>query len=222
METGDFAIIFPDTIHHYQVFDSGKCTAMHIMISPGLCSGYEQTLQQYCPNNPVIPAKKLHKDIPYALENLQKHCKGTEQHTLYLAYTQIILARNLPYYQLVDKKALGSDDIVYKTVTYIAEHFRESVTLTSMASDLGYSPYALSRVFSGTFHRNFNQYLNETRVEYAQALLLYTNQTITEVLENSGFESQRTFNRVFKEKYRMSPREYRCLHKNVDSAEIPL
>lgn len=112
-----------------------------------------------------------------------------------------------------------SDDIIYRTVTYIAEHFRESVTLTSMASDLGYSPYALSRVFSGTFHRNFNQYLNETRVEYAQALLLYTNQTITEVLENSGFESQRTFNRVFKEKYRMSPREYRSLHKNVDSAE---
>ena len=66
---------------------------------------------------------------------------------------------------------------------------------------------------TSTFHRNFNQYLNETRVEYAHALLLYTNQTIMEVLENSGFESQRTFNRVFKEKYRISPREYRRLHK---------
>ena len=146
METGDFAIIFPDTIHHYQVFDTTKCTAMHVMVSPVLCSGYEQTLQQFCPDNPVIPAKKLHKDIPYALENLRKFCKGSEQHTLYFAYTQIIFARSLPLYRLVDKNTQGNDDIIYNTVTYIAKHFRESVTLTSMASDLGYSPYALSWV----------------------------------------------------------------------------
>ena len=29
----------------------------------------------------------------------------------------------------------------------------------------------------------------------------------------SGFESQRTFNRVFRERYRMTPREYRTLYK---------
>ena len=28
-----------------------------------------------------------------------------------------------------------------------------------------------------------------------------------------GFESQRTFNRVFRERYRMTPREYRTLYK---------
>lgn len=28
-----------------------------------------------------------------------------------------------------------------------------------------------------------------------------------------GFESQRTFNRVFRERYRMTPREYRILYK---------
>ena len=78
-----------------------------------------------------------------------------------------------------------------------------------MAADLGFSPYTLSRVFSGTFHKNFNQYLNEVRLEYACSLLLYTNQTITDVFMNAGFESQRTFNRVFNEQFHMSPREYR-------------
>ena len=39
--------------------------------------------------------------------------------------------------------------------------------------------------------------------------ILYTNQTITDVYMNAGFESQRTFNRVFLEEYHMSPREYR-------------
>lgn len=84
-----------------------------------------------------------------------------------------------------------------------------------MANDLGYSPYTLSRVFSGTFHKNFNQYLNEVRLEYTCSLLLYTNQTITDVYMNAGFESQRTFNRVFSERFRMSPREYR--HENRSS-----
>ncbi len=87
--------------------------------------------------------------------------------------------------------------------------FKESVTLSCMAHDLGCSPYVLSRVFSGTFHRNFNQYLNSVRLDYACALLKHTSQPITEILLNSGFESQRTFNRVFREFYHMSPREYR-------------
>ena len=84
-----------------------------------------------------------------------------------------------------------------------------------MATDLGFSPYTLSRVFSGTFHKNFNQYLNEVRLEYACSLLLYTDQTITDVFMNAGFESQRTFNRVFSEKFHMSPREYRNSNRSM-------
>lgn len=220
MEKGDFAIIFPELIHHYQVFDSGKCTATHIMISSSLGGSYINTLQQYCPQNPVIKAENLHNDVLYALKSLSKHCFCAEQHTLYLAYTQIILARCLPLFQLVEKETVGSNDIIYRTVSYISQHFRETVTLTKMASDLGYSPYVLSRVFSNTFHRNFNQYLNDVRNEYACTLLIYTNMSITEIYENAGFESQRTFNRVFKDSYRMSPREYRNKYQGIETEEV--
>ena len=40
----------------------------------------------------------------------------------------------------------------------MATHFTEDISLTKMAQDLGYSPFALSRVFSQTFHTNFNRY----------------------------------------------------------------
>ena len=36
-----------------------------------------------------------------------------------------------------------------------------------MAKDLGVSKYVLSRLFSKIFHRNFNQYLNDARLNYA-------------------------------------------------------
>jgi AraC-like DNA-binding protein len=78
-----------------------------------------------------------------------------------------------------------------------------------MAHDLFVSPFALSRVCSGTFHTNFNKYLNNTRLEYVRYLLEYTDQSITEAYENAGFGSQRTFNRAFREHFRMTPKQFR-------------
>lgn len=214
MEKHDFGIVFPEMIHHYQVFDTGECRALYLLASVALFGGYGQTLQQLCPKVPVIKAECVHKDIPYAMGSLlEVSDKISQSHTLWQAFMQIILARAIPQFQLLEKDSMGSDDIVYRTVTYIAGHFTEELTLTQVAEALGYSQYVLSRVFSGTFHMNFNSYLNQVRLEYACGILKYTNQTITEAYENSGFGSQRTFNRVFFERYRMSPRDYRKMIK---------
>ena len=82
-------------------------------------------------------------------------------------------------------------------------------SLEEMAKDLGVSKYVLSRLFSKTFHRNFNQYLNDARLNYACHRLENTSDSITNICLDSGFESQRTFNRVFKERYKISPSDYR-------------
>lgn len=209
MEKGDFGIVFPDLIHHNQVFDTRKCTAYYLIFAPSLCGPYQEMMQEYCPKQPVIPKSFVHPDVTAAFKSLFHYPAKEQQEVIQQAWIQLILARTLPLYEMIDKKTVGSHDIVYETVSYISRHFREPVSLTQMAKDLGYSPYALSRVFSGTFHRNFNQYINETRLDYACNLLQYTDQPVTEVSEASGFESLRTFNRVFKDRYRMTPREYR-------------
>lgn len=135
MEKHAFAIVFPELIHHYQVFDSDACHAVYLLAAPSLSGGFLRTLQNLAPDTP-------HREV------------------LWLAYTQMILARTLPYFEMIEKSSVGSDDIIYRTVAYMAAHFREDLSLTQMAEDLGYSPYALSRVFSSTFHCNFNTYLN--------------------------------------------------------------
>ena len=53
------------------------------------------------------------------------------------------------------------------------------------------------------------QYINEHRLNYASAMLECSNEDITSIYLDAGFESQRTFNRVFKDRFRMTPREYR-------------
>ena len=158
MDQGDIGFIFPNIIHHYQVFSCQHNQAIYLNASP---------------------------------------------------FLQIILARCIPKFQLVEKGSVGSTDLIYRTVSYVSGNFKHSITLESMARNLGVSKYVLSRIFSKTFHKNFNQYLNDARLGYACQRLENTNDTITELCLDSGFKSLRTFNRAFKEKFKTSPSEYR-------------
>lgn len=220
MEKGDFAIMFPGQIHHSQVFDAERGQSMYLIASPNYAELYRNLLLNYIPEQPIISADKLHKDVYYCMNGIYEEIKSEQPdfdfgtHAIYQSYIHLILARILPLLSLKERNNKDDGDLIYRTVTYIAKHFTEPVTLNSMAKDMYVSPYALSRIFSGTFHTNFNRYLNETRLEYALNLLRYTDQTITEVYENSGFESQRTFNRFFSERMHMSPHVYRNQIKN--------
>ena len=174
MDEGDFAIVFPNVIHHYQVFDEKE---------------------------------NVPPDVVHAIKFLMQNPECTP--ILAQAYAQIILAYVFTEIPMIDKKSLGSNDLIYNSVEYIAKNFRDEISLEKMAFDLGISKYVLSRMFAKTFHCNFSKYLNGVRLNYAVGALENTQDTITNICLECGFESQRTFNRVFKERYKITPREYR-------------
>ena len=207
MEEGDIGIIFPHLIHHYQVLSRDFCEAVYIN-APGFIVGkFEEVLKTKTPVCPVLKASELSSEVKRAIETMME--TDYQELLVVQAYLQIILARCIPLFTLENKRNVGSDDIIYRTVSYVAANFKEAFSLEDMARDLGVSKFNLSRVFSKTFHSNFNQYINEIRLRYACSRLENTNDTITEICLDSGFESQRTFNRVFKERYKVSPSEYR-------------
>jgi len=149
----------------------------------------------------------VHQDIinsVQALTNLDSYSSLIVQ-----AHIQVILAHVFSDMEMVDKDMIGGNDIIYNVVEYVAKNFREQICLDKMAFDLGISKYVLSRVFAKTFHCNFNKYVNGVRLNYAVSVLENTYETITNICLDAGFESQRTFNRAFKERYKMTPREYR-------------
>lgn len=224
MKEGDLAIIFPNLIHHYQVFQAGDNRHIALLASPSYFGVYEETLQTYRPQNPVIPGTKLHPDVTYAFQRLMELDSPRHMHVspdfsnkqdamslsaLNHAYVQIIFARTIPLLPLISRTDLKDQDIVYQVVAYVSAHYHENITLTKMAADLGISPFALSRVFSGVFHQNFNRYVNDVRLEHVAALLTESTDPITDICLDCGFQSQATFNRVFQTKYHMTPRQYR-------------
>lgn len=207
MDEGDFAIVFPNVIHHYQVFRKEENKVIYLYLEPSMSPVYYKDLQTYSPKNPVVKKEKVHPDVVNSVKFL---ASVTECSPLLIqAYIQMILAHVFAEMPMIEKSAVGSDDLIYNAVEYVAKNFREPISLEKMAYDLCVSKYVLSRMFAKTFHCNFSKYVNGVRLNYAVAALENTQDTVTNICLECGFESQRTFNRVFKEKYKITPREYR-------------
>lgn len=49
MEEGDLAVIFPDVIHHYQVFSTGENKAVYLWAKPVLTGQFADIIQNSCP-----------------------------------------------------------------------------------------------------------------------------------------------------------------------------
>ena len=92
---------------------------------------------------------------------------------------------------------------------YLEEHFTEDLSLHTLSKALGYDYEYLSRVFNRTFGIHFRMLLNQYRCERAGNLIRSTDQPLATVAMNSGFQSIRTFNRVFREIMGVSPSDLR-------------
>ena len=79
MDKGDFAVIFPDVIHHYQVFSPGINRGWYLWAGMPLTGQFANTLQKSCPDNPVITSKNLHPDIRNAVKCLYDNKKRKDK-----------------------------------------------------------------------------------------------------------------------------------------------
>jgi transcriptional regulator GlxA family with amidase domain len=94
-------------------------------------------------------------------------------------------------------------------IRYTSENYHQPITLDGLATEVGISKYHLSRIFSTKLNTSFTDYLNSFRIGLAKNLLETSDMDILQICYSCGFESQRTFNRVFKNACGLSPRDFR-------------
>jgi AraC-like DNA-binding protein len=71
----------------------------------------------------------------------------------------------------------------------------------------------IGTAFAGSEHASITDYINLLRLDYARELLTTRpDMTIDEVATASGFAVRRTFSRLFKEKFGLTPTEYRTVY----------
>lgn len=217
---GEVAIIFPNTVHSYLSVDEEnqqEFSAIILISSLKYCGSYAKSLAGFQPSNPILTAELIHKDISFCIYGLYNEIRATKyasySHTCCHAYMELLLSRIMP--ELALNKTILSDqsDLTVRLMSYVQDHFQEPMSLDSLAKKLNVSKYYLSHTFSNKLHTTFPNYINEFRLNHALSMIHLGSNNITEIWTESGFESQRTFNRFFRSQIGLTPTNYIRLRK---------
>lgn len=96
-----------------------------------------------------------------------------------------------------------------KAVTYIEQHFKESIEQRELAELCGMTPFRFSRVFKQIYGVGFLEFVQRKRMEKAESLLNNSEMPITSIAYAVGFQDPSYFARAFKQHFGCSPSEFR-------------
>ena len=124
----------------------------------------------------------------------------------------------------LNKEKVVSDEnkltYINDAISYIQANFNKGITLDATATHLGLS----SAYFSDLFHREmgttFKEYLDDIRFAYVKRLLKFTELSVKEVCLKAGFYDYSNFARRFKNKYLLTPSEYRSSKRDYEGKSI--
>lgn len=121
----------------------------------------------------------------------------------------IAMSIMLPHFVLKNAN-FEKNSAFYGIMDFCTHNFTEQITLDSVAERLHLSKYYVSHLINRKLGQNFNEYINNLRINEACALLRETDKKIAEISEEVGFGTIRSFNRSFKQITDLSPAEYRA------------
>ncbi|MFB5192442.1 AraC family transcriptional regulator [Alicyclobacillus fastidiosus] len=98
---------------------------------------------------------------------------------------------------------------IQRALVYIHENFRENISLERVAQHVQLSPNYFSACFRENVGIQFQKYVQTLRLRFAKSLLSMSDLAITDIVYDSGFNTLTHFERVFRNHYGVSPREFR-------------
>ena len=119
---------------------------------------------------------------------------------------------NAHFYTHTDMPVHLSDDKMDKlklVLNYIEKNFAHAISIEEMAQWCHFSQSHFMKFFKNCTGTSFITYLNDYRLIIAARILKTTTQPVIIVASDCGFDNISYFNRKFKEKYGVSPREFR-------------
>jgi len=102
---------------------------------------------------------------------------------------------------------------VTKIKTYINKHYKENITLEALSALTGMSPCALSHFFKQRTGTTISEVIAEIRLGYAARDLVNTTKNISEICFSCGFNNLSNFNKSFKARKGVTPKEFRQVYK---------
>ena len=211
MKRGDLVFIAPGELHHALYEEGSSCEIVNILFK-----------KEYLPVNNYPELHSFMGSVPalyledfHALLNkmLSESSRIDEYSDSYLSNYLNILLLTLMRHSVMNEEEpdlLNARDADIMLATkYIYKNFQKPLTLEEVSALASLSPTYFSKKFKQITGMGFKEYLNYVRLKHAQAALLTTNNTITDIALEYGFNDSNYFKDLFKKVYGKSPREFR-------------
>ncbi len=153
--------------------------------------------------------------FPVAWEHMQRvaESKGIERMLAFLTFLNALSAHPhkevLSVVKLEQKSGNKNYDRIGEVVDYVVNRYNEKLSVADAAAMAGMSETSFSRNFRNATGNRFIDFVNRVRIGHACVLLLETDQQISSICYDIGFQNLANFNRHFFKLKNMAPRAYR-------------
>lgn len=203
IKPGDLVIIPKETFHQFILRNPGSYWRSCFHFSA--CEGLNELIDACTEDIRILNTPEITKlmiQIPTALD--ESYSKAEQSIYVAALFAQMLLEikRNFKYSVIL--KSRDRDSLIYKTLSYINDNFREHIDIDSIASALSVSSSTLSHRFKDELNISVRKYILRKRMIYAHRLLR-TGVPATEVCEKCGYSDYVAFYRAYKRYYGLTP-----------------
>ncbi len=92
---------------------------------------------------------------------------------------------------------------------FVENNYRHPISLDAIAENCNFSKYYFAHCFKKITGLSFFNYLTAYRLQRAVENMKAKDASMTEIAYNCGFGSPRSFNRLFKKQFGITPTEYK-------------
>ena len=195
---GKMALIPPFSPHGFR--SSSECEVFIAVFTPGFLAEHSSAVSgaaEIC----FTPSGELYS---YALKKFEKGSEGSVKAAIYAIAEE--------FSECAPRSGAGKNRALFpKLFEYLTEHYKEELSLSSVAAELGYSVSYISHSLGSVSGMSFPSLLAGIRTDVAKRLLKTTEMPVSSVALECGFGCERSFHRAFARLVGKTPREYRAL-----------
>ncbi len=217
LTAGDIFIVLPNEKHYTHYDGNSGCERINVYCSRSTVSSgilgengcFLNNLKRSC--KVVIP-KRTQVDISKLLGQMireNNHPDSLSDAFLMLRLTELLLQIERNGQFVSSSVSVEKNRSIDNVLKYIETNYNQPITLEDAAEIGELTPAYFSRKFKKEMGITFKDYLNYIRNRHACQMLLTTDDTVTKIANDCGFNSSNYFKDIFRKMNGVSPREFR-------------
>ena len=166
----------------------------------------------------------MHREFFRLLSQIQEEARDKEpgyeialRAHFSMIYTYLIrrMAIQMEPDEIPSEAGKANADLIYRALTYVEEHYQEPISMQQVAQECNVNYYHFSRLFQQYTHQGFRDYVVNFRINKARKMLLQTNDSVTSIAIECGFETISYFIKKFQAITGMTPKNFRKQYMNM-------